>query len=86
MTAAGKPSINRMVHYVSYGTPNGEYASCCRAAVITETGAPGSPVGLAVINPTGLFFHSITDGGCRYAEPGPDGRYPGGTWHWPEFT
>jgi hypothetical protein len=27
-----------MVHYVSYGSPGGEYHSKCRAAVITELG------------------------------------------------
>lgn len=32
------PSVGRIVHYVSYGTPGGEYASQCRAAVITEVG------------------------------------------------
>ena len=34
-----KPSVSRMVHYVSYGTPGGEYASACRAAVVTEVTA-----------------------------------------------
>jgi hypothetical protein len=36
-------------------------------------------VGLCVVNPTGLFFHPIAAGGCRWSpnnEPG--------TWHWPE--
>lgn len=33
-----RPSVGRMVHYVSYGTPGGEYASQCRAATITEVG------------------------------------------------
>ena len=33
-----QPSVGRIVHYVSYGTPGGEYASKCRAAVITEVG------------------------------------------------
>lgn len=30
------PSVGRVVHYVSYGTPRGEYTSQCRAAIITE--------------------------------------------------
>lgn len=34
-----KPSVGRIVHYVSFGTPGGEYTSQCRAAVITEVGA-----------------------------------------------
>lgn len=33
-----KPSVGRMVHYVSFGTPKGEYTSMCRAAIITEVG------------------------------------------------
>lgn len=33
------PAINRLVHYVSYGTPGGEYLMACRAAVITAVGA-----------------------------------------------
>lgn len=28
-----KPSVGRIVHYQSYGTPNGEYASLPRAEV-----------------------------------------------------
>lgn len=31
-------AIGRTVHYVSYGTKNGEYAPECRAAIITEVG------------------------------------------------
>lgn len=38
-------------------------------------------VGLCVINPTGLFFHSIADGGSQY-----DPNGAAGTWHWPERT
>jgi hypothetical protein len=83
-----KPSIGRIVHYVSYGTPGGEYRSECRAAVVTEV-EPGRAVnpatgqetdmhlvGLCVLNPTGLFFNR----GCVQMEQGRDG----GTWHWPE--
>jgi len=83
-----KPSIGRIVHYVSYGTPGGEYASQCRAAIITEVGDwpegiseadkhnIAVPVGLAVLNPTGVFF----DQGVKQSE----GSNAGGTWHWPE--
>jgi hypothetical protein len=55
-----------MVHYVSYGTPGGEYGRECRAAIVTEVQdfAPGSAeearadeVGLCVLNPTGQFFN-----------------------------
>lgn len=33
-----RPTVGRMVHYVSFGTPGGEYGSKCRAAVVTEVG------------------------------------------------
>ena len=67
-----KPSIGRIVHYRSYGTPGGEFASEDRAAIITAVHDDES-VDLCVINPTGLFFN-------QRVRPG----YAGGTWHWPE--
>ncbi|MFJ5532478.1 hypothetical protein [Streptomyces sp. NPDC093261] len=30
-----KPAVGRIVHYVSHGTPGGEYGKECRAAIIT---------------------------------------------------
>ncbi len=38
-------------------------------------------VGLCVINPTGLFFRSIADGGSQY-----DPNNGAGTWHWSEIV
>ena len=70
-----QPSVGRIVHYVSYGTPGGEYTSECRAAVITETDTSDT-VGLAVLNPTGMFFN-------RTVVHDEDSK-SGGTWHWPE--
>ena len=95
MTAEhARPSVGRIVHYVSYGTPGGEYKSECRAAIVTAvqpgggTVIPGT-VSLAVLNPTGMFFNEDV----RY-DHGPDEGigtnlcggllYRGGTWHWPE--
>lgn len=54
-----KPTVGRVVHYVSYGTPNGEHKSECRAAIVTtlDDWTPGNGgVGLAVLNPEGMFF------------------------------
>lgn len=52
------PSIGRVVHYTSYGSPGGEYKSECRAAVITGiSGQDKNTVHLAVLNPTGMFFN-----------------------------
>jgi hypothetical protein len=68
MTVIGVPSVGRIVHYTSYGTPGGEYTSECRAAIVTEVdpGSDDGHVGLAVLNPAGLFFRTIAEGGCIY--------------------
>jgi hypothetical protein len=80
-----KPSVGRIVHYVAYGTPGGEFpAGVCRAATITEVGIPLAEniepdpherVGIMVANPTGLFFNR--------GIPHDENKAPG-TWHWPE--
>lgn len=81
-----KPTVGRIVHYVSYGTPNGEYTQQCRAAIITAVvddsyvGAANEAVSLAVLNPEGMFFNQM----CLHSEPDGSGMPPGGTWHWPE--
>ena len=70
------PSVGRIVHYVSYGTPGGEFpAGICRAAVVTAVQST-EEVTLAILNPTGIFF---ADTSIFYDE----GKAPG-TWHWPE--
>lgn len=88
-----RPSVGRIVHYVSYGTPvrvdgTQAYGSECRAAVVTEVtehpDADGT-VGLAVVNPTGMFFNR----NVPHAEDVTAGdldKHPGGTWHWPEVV
>lgn len=85
------PSVGRVVHYVSHGTPiqpdgTQAFTAQCRAAVVTEVGEDGA-VGLCVLNPTGQFFQRD----CREAlgtvdhkTTPPTVTYPGGTWHWPE--
>jgi hypothetical protein len=76
------PSISRDVHYVARGSADGKFPKTCRAAKVTEVlGGPDQLVGLMVMNPTGIFFHSLADGGCAY--DGSDDP-EGGTWHWPE--
>lgn len=69
------PSVGRIVHYVAYGTPGGEFpAGVCRAAIITEINGEDR-VSLCAFNPTGLYFnHDL---------PYADDHTPG-TWHWPE--
>jgi len=67
-----KPTVGRIVHYQSYGTPNGEYLPEPRAAIITEI--TGTTASLAVLNPTGMFFNV----GVQFSEnPKP------GHWSWP---
>ena len=78
------PSVGRVVHYVSFGTPGGEYGQECRAAIVTAVDSVEAEiVSLAVLNPTGVFFNQRVE----HAEPveTADGRVlTGGTWHWPE--
>jgi len=69
------PSVGRVVHYVSYGTPGGEYPSTCRAAMVTEVENP-KVVSLAVLNPEGVFFN-------RHVHLSEDEAQEG-TCHWPE--
>lgn len=71
------PSVGRIVHYVSYGTPGGEYQSECRAAIVTEVdldppAGAETEIGLAVLNPTGMFFNrgvAFHDGGETLGAP-----------------
>jgi hypothetical protein len=66
------PSIGRVVHYQSYGTPNGEFLPEPRAAIITSVHE--ATIDAAVLNPGGLFFAV----GLQYSEdPKP------GCWNWP---
>lgn len=85
-----------MVHYVSYGTPGGEYQKACRAAVITGMGEPLS-------YPThGVGIDDLLNDGAQLVDLcvlNPTGMFfregvpqderltherSGGTWHWPE--
>ncbi len=69
--------IGRMVHYVAYGTPGGEFpAGVHRAAIVTEiVDEEKGIVSLCVINPTGMFFAQNL--------PFSEETKPG-TWHWIE--
>lgn len=70
-----KPSVGAIVHYVSYGSPAGEFISECRAAVITHVSGGAFGCDLAVLNPTGVYFNRcIQDEETKRA----------GSWHWPE--
>lgn len=86
-----QPTIGALVHYVSYGTPGGEYKQECRAAIITAIpphlltepmdGCPNGTNGewlasLAVLNPTGMYFNENL--------PLDQEEKSGGSWHWPE--
>lgn len=79
------PSIGRIVHYRSHGTPvqpdgSQVFSSVCRAAVITDTPfefATDGKLGLCVLNPDGLFFQR----GIPM-----DAAISPGTWHWPEIV
>lgn len=72
-------SVGRIVHYVSFGAPNGEYTPECRAAVVTEVPssvADPQVLALCVLHPTGYFFDRTV--------PHDQTNKASGTWHWPE--
>ncbi len=73
-----KPSVGRVVHYRSYGSPGGEFKSESRAAIITAVHPAqvniAEVVSLAILNPTGMFFNQ----GVLYDADGAPG-----TWRWP---
>jgi hypothetical protein len=83
------PTVARVVHYVSLGSADGRYPSLPRAATITEVDPDDcNLVGLAVVNPTGMFFNPLTNGGSRYDagtydEARGETTYAVGSWHWP---
>lgn len=54
-------AVGRVVHYVAYGTPKGEFpAMVHRAAIITEVeDKEEGIVSLCVLNPTGVFLIRI---------------------------
>lgn len=84
------PSVGRIVHYVSYGTPNGEYKPAHRAAIITDVRLQGandpSPehgdgpeyyeIRATIFNPDGTFNSPWLKEDQLAQTPG--------TWHWPE--
>lgn len=69
-----EPRLGELVHYVSYGTPGGEYTAECRAAFVTQT-PNNSPIGLVILNPTGVFFNPAVEADFSLKR--------GGTWHFP---
>ena len=70
-----RPSIGRVVHYHSYGTPGGEYLPEPRAAIVTAVDGPYAA--LAILNPTGIFFNEEVP---FHETPKP------GHWSWPPRT
>jgi hypothetical protein len=69
-----KPSIGRVLHFVSAGHSLGVYNSTCRAAVCTDK-KDDQTVTLTVFAARGIFF---------YEDVTYDEGKAGGTWHWPE--
>lgn len=69
-----KPSVGRIVHYVSAGHSLGTYSSTCRAAIVTDV-KNDKTISCAVFSGKGMYF---------YEDLTLDEGNAGGTWHWPE--
>ena len=70
--------VGHAVHYTAFGTPGGEFASKCRAAIVTDTPETDTTgrVSLAVLQPSGIYFNPSV--------PLDERDVPaGGTWHLP---
>lgn len=67
-----EPEIGRIVHYQSYGTPNGEFEPKPRPAIITEV-HDDNKVSATVFQPQGMYFNELPFS----EEPKP------GHWSWP---
>lgn len=75
--------VGMVVHYVSYGTPGGEYQSQCRAAIVADlvggtTDITPARVSVVVLNPKGVFFD------LNLPQSQDPSQRVGGTWHWPD--
>lgn len=68
------PTVGRIVHYQSYGTPKGEFVPQPRAAVVAEVHAD-EECSVVVLNPSGLFFNK--------AKHAPNDEPTPGCWNWP---
>lgn len=92
-----QPSVGRIVHYVSYGTPGGEYTSRCRAAIVTEV-PTNEDLGITQAMLDNPETREMLPAGwvVSVAVLNPSGLFfdehleydedaaRGGTWHWPE--
>lgn len=90
------PSVGRIVHYVSHGTPPREggtqaYTSLCRAAIVTEVpqyltqepmdGCPNGADGEWIAS---LVVLNPTGAFFDQNVPQDETGHRGGSWHWPE--
>lgn len=71
-----KPTVGRIVHFVSAGHSLGTYSSTCRAAIITDV-KDDATISCAVFSGKGMYFYE----GLTF-----DAGNAGGTWHWPEIA
>jgi hypothetical protein len=76
------PRVGELVHYVSYGTPGGEYRSQCRAATIAEVGAwmqDRDSVSGEVLGADGARFRTVEqrweDDACALVVQNPTGMF-----------
>jgi hypothetical protein len=96
MSEQQRPTVGRVVHYVSHGTPVREdgtqaYQSVCRAAMITDVPKyllaeplDGCPNGTQDEWIASLAVMNPTGSFFNENVPQDEHTREGGTWHWPE--
>lgn len=78
-----KPSVGRIVHFQTYGTPGGEHPSEPIAAIITKV-HPGLQVEDGTVTNTVVDLFAIYPNGTSHKEGIPFAEEPTpGRWNWP---
>ena len=92
-----KPSVGRIVHYVSHGSPvqadgSQAFTPQCRAAIVTEIAGDGERLLLEAPPVREYTGDEVVVGLCVLNPTGiflhraaqDEASHGGGTWHWPE--
>lgn len=78
-----KPSVGRIVHYQTYGTPGGEYDSEPIAAIVTAVWTNGTTIDICAFYDNGLSFKTGVEPSPAGDESEAATEPAAGHWNWP---